>query len=710
MNYFAIAVLVGWIPCVMFIFTVVPPKKAVCYLYVFAWLFLPEGGFALPGIPDYTKMSATAVGILLSAVLFDSGKLLSLRPRWFDLPVLAFCFGPAISALTNGLTVWDGLAMTMESLIAWGLPYLVGRAYLTDLEAYEELAKAMILGGLLYCPLCLFEIRMSPQLASKIYGLGLGFEGERYGGYRPRVFLFTGLATGAWMMNSTLMAFVLWSSKTIKSIRGVPFGLLTLGMFGTTVLVKSTGAIILLITGIGVFSVARKTNKSLFVWLLIAITPVYCITRTLNLWSGQEIVEFTKVNISAERAESFQYRLDMERLLADRAMERPIFGWSGYNRFQVSDTHGKVLTVPDGFWIIVLGQQGLVGLTSILAMFLLPLARTVIQYPPSTWRNPRVTPVVGVGIALVLMMIDCLSNGMLMPIYPFAIGGLIGFHKVLTSDGWAEPLAEAHALADEGRLDEAVHEYAHAIELASRGDDPGRWEVLAEAHDGLGRAALALGRPFDAIEAFRETLALRDEFAAGTDDVGRFRDLAFARDALARALVEADEVEAAIEERRIGLDLWDALAIAHPGDDNIKAARADALNDLAWLLATASGVSARDPAYALALAEEAARVAPDHPASWNTLGVVRYRAGDWLGAIEALERSTSMGTEPGGSAFDHYFLAMACCQLGQPDQASLWIERGEDWTARHRPGHTDLIRFRDEATSLVDAAGRLGHV
>ena len=63
------------------------------------------------------------------------------------------------------------------------------------------------------------------------------------------------------------------------------------------------------------------------------------------------------------------------------------------------------------------------------------------------------------------------------------------------------------------------------------------------------------------------------------------------------------------------------------------------LNDLAWLLATDPGPSPRDPARALALAEEAVRISSDHDASWNTLGVARYRAGDWAGAIEALERS-----------------------------------------------------------------------
>ena len=126
------------------------------------------------------------------------------------------------------------------------------------------------------------------------------------------------------------------------------------------------------------------------------------------------------------------------------------------------------------------------------------------------------------------------------------------------------------------------------------------------------------------------------------------------------------------------------------------------LNDLAWLLATDPGPSLRRPGPALALAEEAVRISPDHDASWNTLGVARYRAGDWASAIEALERSALSSPDGGGgTAFDHYFLAMAWCQLHREDQAGEWLERGIAWAARHRPDHPALERFRQEAESLL---------
>jgi hypothetical protein len=59
-----------------------------------------------------------------------------------------------------------------------------------------------------------------------------------------------------------------------------------------------------------------------------------------------------------------------------------------------------------------------------------------------------------------------------------------------------------------------------------------------------------------------------------------------------------------------------------------------------------------------------------------------------------------------GTAFDHYFLAMAWSRLRHEDRAREWLEQGAAWAARHRPDHPALERFRREAESLVQ--GRPG--
>ena len=201
--------------------------------------------------------------------------------------------------------------------------------------------------------------------------------------------------------------------------------------------------------------------------------------------------------------------------------------------------------------------------------------------------------------------------------------------------------------------------------------------------------------------ALQDALALRDWLAGEFSDADHFSDLAIARDGLSRALAESGRTAEAIGEREIALQIWRILAADHPRNDDYRDRRANTLNDLAWLLATDPDPTLRDPARALSLAEEAVRFSSDHDASWNTLGVARYRAGDWAGAIEALERSVISAPGGLGTAFDHYFLAMAWFQLQHEDQAREWLERGVAWSARHRPGHLALERFRQEAESLM---------
>ena len=56
----------------------------------------------------------------------------------------------------------------------------------------------------------------------------------------------------------------------------------------------------------------------------------------------------------------------------------------------------------------------------------------------------------------------------------------------------------------------------------------------------------------------------------------------------------------------------------------------------AWCLATHPDPKVRKPARAVELAKEAIGLKP-FATYWNTLGAARYRAGDFQGAVEALQ-------------------------------------------------------------------------
>src|SRR3989337_928160 len=130
----------GWIPFVLLLFAVLPPRRAILFAYLGAFLFLPNAAYQLQGLPDYTKMSSANLGALCGMILFDPSRLLKFRPHPADLPVALFCLTPFVSSVNNGLGIYDGLSVVLSRIILWGIPYLSGRTYFTNLQSLRELA------------------------------------------------------------------------------------------------------------------------------------------------------------------------------------------------------------------------------------------------------------------------------------------------------------------------------------------------------------------------------------------------------------------------------------------------------------------------------------------------------------------------------------------------------------------------------------------
>jgi uncharacterized protein HemY len=126
-----------------------------------------------------------------------------------------------------------------------------------------------------------------------------------------------------------------------------------------------------------------------------------------------------------------------------------------------------------------------------------------------------------------------------------------------------------------------------------------------------------------------------------------------------------------------------------------------ALNNLTWRLATSPYPKVRNPRKAIELAEEVVELSPQKGIFWNTLGVARYRSGDWQGAVDALNRS--MQLRQGGDGFDWLFLAMTHWQLGHQEQARKYYQQAVNWMEqdKERLQDAELQRFRAEAEKLL---------
>jgi hypothetical protein len=420
----------GWIPAVFMIFLKLPPQRAVLVAFIGAWLLLPQAEYKLSGIPDYTKMSATCVGILGACLLFDGQRLKPLKLEAFDIPIVLWCSCPLVSSLSNGLGLYDGLAQSLDQTFTWGLPYLIGRLYFRDPSSLRTIALAIVIGGLCYVPLCMIEIRLSPQLHRIVYGFHQHYFSQsiRGDGFRPTVFMEHGLMVGMWMATASLLGFWLWSMQGLRKLSipllgSVPFGLPLSLLVATTFLCKSYGALALLVLGVFVLVASHTLKTRVILAILLLIPPLYCVSRAFGSFDGRALTGLAS-GIDLERSESLAFRLSNEDILIEKALQRPIVGWGGWRRARVYDWQGDDISTADGQWIITLGDRGIFGLSMFLGALLTPALRTLANLPPRRWREFGVGTGAALAMVLILYATDSLLNAMKNPVFLLIAGAL----------------------------------------------------------------------------------------------------------------------------------------------------------------------------------------------------------------------------------------------------------------------------------------------
>jgi len=201
---------------------------------------------------------------------------------------------------------------------------------------------------------------------------------------------------------------------------------------------------------------------------------------------------------------------------------------------------------------------------------------------------------------------------------------------------------------------------------------------------------MALGRHRDAINLRKELLAIQ-KVKLGPDHADTLSTMNSVLQS-AEALGEA-EFDRAVEEYREAFRL-------EPNSTFALNQLVGALNHRSWTLATDANRDKRDPDRAVELAAEVVTLTPQVADCWNNLGVARYRAADYEGAIAALEKFRQLRTGTGEWS-NPFFLAMAHWQLGNKDEAQRWYKTAVTWMDKKAPKSESLIRFRAEASDLM---------
>lgn len=316
-----------------------------------------------------------------------------------------------------GLSYKDTFSVVLSQLLLL-LPFILGLQLIRTYEDQVTLLKLLVTAGLIYSVFIMFEIRMSPQLHKWIYGFFPHTWGQqvRYGGFRPVVFLGHGL----WV--SIFLAVVLGGALALAKIkvRVTRFsnGLVISYLMGLLIIAKGFGAIILgsvLLFGI-TFLRSKWVIRLAFIIAAIAITyPLLCI---LEIFPHDFIVSLV-YPIDSSQAGSLQFRFNQEVPLLERAKEKIIFGWGGWDRNRLVDS------VTDGYWIILFGKYGLIGFSAIFGLMFTAVHSGIRVFPTLETDSEKYL-ISGHCLVVAIIMVDQIPNHSINPLFWFLIGALVG--------------------------------------------------------------------------------------------------------------------------------------------------------------------------------------------------------------------------------------------------------------------------------------------
>ena len=328
---------------------------------------------------------------------------------------------PAGPFFLPGMQVYDMVSVLM-SLAIMLIPFLLGWRFLGGVTGQRALLMAFAIGGMLYAPLMLIEVRLSPQLNTWIYGFFPHSFAQhvRGGGFRPIVFLPHGLWVGIFMAMAILSALALWrvtptGARPFDRLRWL---VLAGGLLVVLVLAKSLGALaITLVLGAVVLFGGRRMVL-LAAAGVAALVLIYPMARGAGLVPVEAVVSLAE-SIDAERAGSFQFRLENEDQLLAKANEKALFGWGTWGRGLIYNSWGNRTSVTDGSWIIVMNSFGWVGYLAQFGLLCIPAIRLALRR--------------GIGaeagflaVVLAANLLDLIPNATLEPITWLLAGAVAG--------------------------------------------------------------------------------------------------------------------------------------------------------------------------------------------------------------------------------------------------------------------------------------------
>ncbi len=390
-TWLAPVALITWPLAALWLYSTQPIGRATIWTILGGYLLLPVGmQFKIEMIPAFDKDSISSFAALLGCIIvlrrpirFGNG------PGLAEIFILIFLISPFITSQLNsdqiinggvvepGIGAYEGGSTIIARFVSL-IPFFLGRQFLRNEASNIEVLRVLAIAGLIYSLPMLFEIRMSPQLHTWIYGYfggGAFSQTIRGGGFRPTVFLGSGLALAFFTMTTAVAAAALWRNR-IRIARLPPAGVTAyLGVM--LALCKTLGAGFYGALLIPLVRWATPQTQLRVATVLVVIAVSYPLLRTLDLVPTTYLVDSAKL-VSAERAGSLETRFSDESALLDRATQRFWFGWGRFGRSLIYDNYGNLINPPDGAWIVVMGTFGFFGFLGQFGLLALTVFRAAL--------------------------------------------------------------------------------------------------------------------------------------------------------------------------------------------------------------------------------------------------------------------------------------------------------------------------------------------
>lgn len=475
-NTVALLALLGWPVVVALLFRLMPIERALIWSILGGYMLLPQlSAINLPGVPALNKETIPNL-TAFAACLVLWGRMPRLLPEgWVGrLLLILFIVSPGITVINNleairfgvdrfgtmllvdpnalevwglpGLRLYDSISAVVQQVFLM-LPFFLAREVLRSEAALREVILALVIGLAIYALPMIYEVRFSPQLHTRLYGF---FQHDfaqamRNGGFRPFVFMPHGL----WVAFFAFMGAMASAAMLRSAARGTSGQrLLMLGLALVLVVIcKSLGALIFTLIFVPVVLLLPTRAHLSIAALMVVLVLAYPLLRGSGLVPTDRLVERVS-EISAERAESLDYRFTNEERILEHVADKPFFGWGGWGRFMVYDpATGETQTIVDGQWVITIGHYGWLGFIAMFGLLALPVLALWVQ-----GRKPDTPPITLAASTLALIlatnMVDLLPNATLIPFTWLMAGALLGHAEEMRASNRmarAARLRAAHA-------------------------------------------------------------------------------------------------------------------------------------------------------------------------------------------------------------------------------------------------------------------------